>query len=130
MAITTLSDTSTSLYISGTKIKKLVLNGVVLFNEPSQGDPEQQFGDTAPTSGSYIPLQNIPVDGMVVKGGLVGAKLETLWKIKDSDLSDGLRVSGGIVATKTNKLFEYSSQSDGMVVTGGLVSVILEEVIL
>jgi hypothetical protein len=67
---------------------------------------------------------------MVVKGGLVGAKLETLWKIKDSDLSDGLRVSGGIVATKTNKLFEFSSQSDGMVVTGGLVSVILEEVIL
>ena len=41
MAITTLSDTSTSLYISGTKIKKLVLNGVVLFNEPSKGDPEQ-----------------------------------------------------------------------------------------
>jgi hypothetical protein len=76
MAITTLSDTSTSLYISGTKIKKLVLNGVVLFNEPSKGDPEQQFGDTAPTSGSYIPLQNIPVDGMVVTGGLVSVILE------------------------------------------------------
>lgn len=129
MAITTLSDTATSLYISGTKIKKLVLNGVVLFNEPSKGDPEQQFGDTAPTSGSYRTLQNIPVDGMVVKGGLVGAKLETLWKA-NTDLSDGLRVSGGIVATKTSKLFEYSSQSDGIVVTGGLVSVILEEVTL
>ncbi len=148
-----LSNKIKGLYITGTKIKDLVLNGVSLFNNAGtpptgslvidghtvtklmvfgvcayDGSISQGWSDDAvPTVTGLKNLSKIPLDALATDGGFIAVSQRRAFSIIHAN--DSLQSNGGFIGTASvTRKFEFISGSDSIQSNGGFVGATLTTV--